>query len=520
MIVKTFRNNRMRRLGVLPGLILGTTALAGVASFISSVDAQERLFVSNYSRDTITVYPRTVNGDVVPLMVFTGGMTGPHQLAIRPLQRELYVANNISYSVAVLDFDTGVVKRTISGNLTNLNRPTGVALDEVNGELYVANDFGDSVTVYDLTASGNTTPKRTIQGFLTGLGGPVGLAVDVVHNELFVSSYAVAGGGSITVYPRTATGNVAPSRTIEGPATGLNLPQGLALDLVGNEIIVANSAFTLPNPGPGAILVFGRTAGGNATPTRTLGGPDTRLCNPVGLVLNPIDDELVVANSNFSGLCEDSVTTYARLSSGNQAPLRVLPGSGAVSELSHPASVVVTTAEGKTVSIGQSSMEGAIKISNGDWVNGGYSLKSTVTGKLSVVANVTITGPCSNGGTDTLTVPLATMTYGNPAGQTDWLPTGDANSVLSWQGSVRVGVGTMAICGGVGQLDARTGAVFNATVSAHTPQPGSTVTFRFKYRDPAAKGKPNTNCLDTSDPNRNKADVCGASWSGTKTFHL
>ena len=42
------------------------------------------------------------------------------------------------------------------------------------------------------------------------------------------------------------------------------------------------------------------------------------------------------------------------------------------------------------------------------------------------------------------------------------------------------------------------------------------MTFRFKFRDPAAKGKPNTNCLNASDPNRNRADVCGASWSATK----
>ena len=75
-----------------------------------------------------------------------------------------------------------------------------------------------------------------------------------------------------------------------------------------------------------------------------------------------------------------------------------------------------------------------------------------------------------------------------------------------------------AICGGVGKLDASKGAVFTATVSASPSQPGATVTFRFKYRDPAAKGKPNTNCLDTTDPNRSKADVCGASWSPTKTF--
>jgi hypothetical protein len=111
-----------------------------------------------------------------------------------------------------------------------------------------------------------------------------------------------------------------------------------------------------------------------------------------------------------------------------------------------------------------------------------------------------------------------TARSGNPCIATDWLPTGDANSVLSWQGSVRVGVTSPAICGGVGKLDASKGAVFTATVSASPPQPGATVTFRFKYRDPAAKGKPNTNCLDTSDPNRNRADVCGASWSATKTF--
>lgn len=172
----------------------------------------------------------------------------------------------------------------------------------------------------------------------------------------------------------------------------------------------------------------------------------------------------------------------------------------------------------KTATIGPSSMEGAIKISNGDWVNGGYSLKSNVTGDLTVNGQVTITGPCSNGGTDTIVIPLATMTFHNPSIAKDWLPTGDANSVLSWQGSVKVGVNSPAVCGGVGKLDASKGAVFTSSFSASPAQPGALVTFRFKFRDPAAKGKPNTNCLDTTDPNRNKADVCGASWSATKTF--
>ena len=173
---------------------------------------------------------------------------------------------------------------------------------------------------------------------------------------------------------------------------------------------------------------------------------------------------------------------------------------------------------GKTFTIGPSSMEGAILISNGDWVNGGYSFKfksnTHLATNFSVHAFVTITGPCIGGGpaTDTFTFPLNDATYAVPAGNTNWLPTGDANSVLSWQGSVIAS----GVCGGIGRLDARHGAVFTATV-AQNPASGSLVDFRFKYRDPKAKGKPNTNCLDTSDPNRAKADVCGASWSQTVT---
>ena len=58
------------------------------------------------------------------------------------------------------------------------------------------------------------------------------------------------------------------------------------------------------------------------------------------------------------------------------------------------------------------------------------------------------------------------------------------------------------------------GATFDVMVnsSAHT----GTISFQWHYRIPAAKGKPNTNCLAANDPNRNRADVCGASWSATK----
>jgi hypothetical protein len=178
---------------------------------------------------------------------------------------------------------------------------------------------------------------------------------------------------------------------------------------------------------------------------------------------------------------------------------------------------------GKQFSIGPSSMEGAIRIDAGDWVNGGYSFKfvsAHSATNFTVNAFVTIEGPCRDAGgkltgaTDIITVPLGTNTYAIPASSkaTDWLPTGDANNVLSWAGSI---VAPAGLCGGGGNsLDASRGAVYHATV-LQSPSSGSLVDFRFKFRDPAAKGKPNTNCLDTSDPNRAKADVCGASWSET-----
>src|SRR6185436_165277 len=120
-----------------------------------------------------------------------------------------------------------------------------------------------------------------------------------------------------------------------------------------------------------------------------------------------------------------------------------IPGGSATD----PSSYCNPPSSGKTFSIGPSSMDGAIKISNGDWVNGGYSFKTNFNGTIPIAATVSITGPCSNGGTDTLAFPLQTTTYNVTAGS-NWIPTGDQNSVLSWQGSV-----IASVCGGVGQLN-------------------------------------------------------------------
>jgi DNA-binding beta-propeller fold protein YncE len=129
--------------------------------------------------------------------------------------------------------------------------------------------------VYGQTATGNAAPLRTIQGGATGLSGPEGVAVDLVNNELFVANF---GANSITIYSRTATGNVAPLRTITGGATGLSDPWGLAVDLVDDELFVVNTV--------GSVTVYSRTASGNVAPLRTLSGGGTGLDFPLFIALS------------------------------------------------------------------------------------------------------------------------------------------------------------------------------------------------------------------------------------------
>lgn len=334
---------------VVLALVLGAV-VSIAAGAIGATQAAQEIYVSNYTANTIAVYPRDAMGDVAPTRTIRAGLDHPHSLSLDVDTREIFVPNNlIDYdlpAVNVYDFDASfpgndVPKRTISGSLTQLNRPAGILVDTVHQELYVANDvdFGSSVTVYPLNASGNVAPIRVLQGGATGINGPIGLAIDDVHDELIVACYKVPDGGSLLFFPRTASGNAPPLRSIQGPHTELSQPQAIALDLAHDEILVANSSFQSADPGD--ILFFARTDRDDASPSRRIGGPTTQLCNPVGLVL--AGDEITVANSSFgSGGCPQTVTTYARTASGDVAPLRAI-GPGPVSALHHPTGIAVTT---------------------------------------------------------------------------------------------------------------------------------------------------------------------------------
>src|SRR5712671_4244331 len=81
-------------------------------------------------------------------------------------------------------------------------------------EMFVPNRAGNAVDVYKRTANFNEAPRRTLLGSATALDHPKVVVVDPVNNELVVLNAGVPNAPSITVYERTASGNIAPIRTL------------------------------------------------------------------------------------------------------------------------------------------------------------------------------------------------------------------------------------------------------------------------------------------------------------------
>ena len=171
---------------------------------------------------------------------------------------------------------------------------------------------------------------------------------------------------------------------------------------------------------------------------------------------------------------------------------------------------------GKTFSIGPSSMEGHLTIHAGDFFNGGYSFKfkngSHAATQYSVTATVRVpvTCPAGGGAGGTIVIDLGTRVYNVPAGQ--------------HRLGCQLETPTASCHGRAPRSPPICGAASRWTMQGERSTPLRCHRVRrrdrwsisyFKYRDPAAKGKPNTDCTNAADPNRNRADVCGA--AGRKT---
>jgi DNA-binding beta-propeller fold protein YncE len=258
------------------------------------------------SHPRLAVYARQAEGQVAPLRVIEGHRTGlsrsTHGIAIDLVNNEIVVPSNVAG--ALLAFDRTVSGnaapvRVLQGSQTRISSPQGVAIDHAHDEVVIADETRNSILVFARTASGNTSPLREIRGPNTGIVDPQGIVVDPAHDEIIV---AIEGNHrasppvepALLVFRRTADGDVAPIRTIRGPATMLLRPRQLQLDPERDELVLADRGLTqeFVHDTPGFIAVWDRAAGGNVAPKRFLRGPKTLLTGPRAVYVDTVNSEI------------------------------------------------------------------------------------------------------------------------------------------------------------------------------------------------------------------------------------
>ncbi|HXG47799.1 MAG TPA: hypothetical protein VNO52_09255 [Methylomirabilota bacterium] len=273
-------------------------------------------------------------------------------VAVSFLHGELYSVSGESGTVNVYALDANgdvAPLRQLDGITPRAS--AGIFVDAANDELYTTTQHVNRVNVFRRNFREDDEPLRYIQGPRTGLADPHGIFVDAASNEILVTNHGhwrktEPGEGerrgpesltrtalgytepgrvlplepstgkflppSVTVYSRTAHGDVAPLRTIQGPRTRLNQPDGITRDPVSGEIVVANT-------GDDSVLVFERNASGDEAPVRVLRGPETKLKGPVGVSIDAKNNELWVASWD-----NHIAAVFPRTAQGNAAPLRVI----------------------------------------------------------------------------------------------------------------------------------------------------------------------------------------------------
>ncbi|NDD91848.1 hypothetical protein EBZ37_07160 [bacterium] len=304
---------------------IGASSDKGSDSSAAAQGSLPNLCVSNYDDSSVAVFGKTQSGDAEPVRLIRGGsslLTFPGQLSFDPVSSRLLVPNYSSQQLLVF---SGSAAGDVAP-IVNLALPKGrlvsTAVDSVNRELYLMfqayeADFG-GIEVYDLdailNASNNQLPNalRIIAGDQVVMTSPNQLVVDLEHDELITGSYS--GSSGVVVFPRTANGNVAPSRQITGPTTRLMNVSGVFYDSTNEEILVADRS--------GGIRIFSRVANGDVAPLRVIEGGNTLISTEPGqLLVDPETNLIHLVDYDHS-----AIYSYLRTDDGDVAPQKIISG--------------------------------------------------------------------------------------------------------------------------------------------------------------------------------------------------
>jgi len=238
----------------------------------------------------------------------------------------IYVTANSATTLDLREYSVGStgsatpIRLLPSNNTTMMWAPDGIDVSAA-GEIFVSEDTG-GVADYSATATGSIAPTRYILGASqTGGGLSTLVAANAVaadsSGNLYIMNEGAPGLMPICVFAPTDNGNVAPTRTIGGANTMIETMGGLATDSVGN-FYISNTTSNSDGTYTGSVLEFAPTATGNVAPIRTISGSSTQLGKLGGIKVDSTGNIFVVSTDSTGE--NPTILEFSELATGNATP--------------------------------------------------------------------------------------------------------------------------------------------------------------------------------------------------------
>src|SRR5947199_5503296 len=163
-------------------------------------------------------------------------------VAVDPINNEVVMTDENLFQILVYNRTTTTPptarltepKRIIAGLNTKIEFQCGLYIDPTNGNIYaVNNDTVDTLVIFDRNAKFNTPPTRE----LYTPHGTFGIAVDEAAQEMFLT---LQHDSAMVVFRKYAQKDESPLRLLQGDATGLADPHGIALDSKDGWVFISN----------------------------------------------------------------------------------------------------------------------------------------------------------------------------------------------------------------------------------------------------------------------------------------
>ena len=236
-----------------------TTVSVGSAPFAVAVNpVTNQIYVANDNSNTVTV----INGATNATTTVSAG-SAPSAVAANPVTNQIYVTNAASNTVTVINGATNATTTVSVGTV-----PQAVAVNAVTNQIYVANYGSNTVTVIDGATNATTTVSVG--------SGPFAVAVNPVTNQIYVANL---DSNTVTVINGSTNATTTVSVGSE--------PGSVTVNPVTNKIYVANT-----NPATNTVTVID----GATNATTSLSIEDYLL----GVAVNPITNQIYVGNTNLA----------------------------------------------------------------------------------------------------------------------------------------------------------------------------------------------------------------------------